>query len=185
MIKKLPSQKYLKECFLYERETGQLFWRKRPRYHFISDKEFKRWNTCWAGMQAFTANKKDTRRPGSMLYKHGTIDSVMYSAHRVIWKLVKGKEPPAIIDHKDRNGTNNRWKNLRAASYGQNFINRTTPWGVDGVIGIRRRPYKYRPWNARIHRDKKVIDLGWFASKKEAVAVRRIAEKKLYGAFAP
>ena len=33
-------------------------------------------------------------------------------AHRVAWKLVTGEEPPEVIDHVDRDRSNNRWKKL-------------------------------------------------------------------------
>lgn len=185
MIKRLPAQKYLQECFRYEPKTGRLFWKKRPRQHFTSDRTCKSVNTRCAGKEAFTAIVREYRRKHIMFYKHGSIAGELYKAHRVIWKLVTGKEPPAIIDHEDRNGINNRRNNLRAASHGQNFVNRTSAWGTAKIIGIRRKPHKFRQWNARIHVDKKCIDLGWFEKKSEAVAARRTAEKKFYGAFAP
>ena len=33
-MKKLPEQKYLKECFDYIPENGHLIWKTRPAEHF-------------------------------------------------------------------------------------------------------------------------------------------------------
>ncbi len=178
---KLPPAKYLRECLRYDRKTGKLYWKKRPRKHFTDDRFWKGCNTQYAGKEAFAC----PNRQKHMTYLTGAIDGVGMKAHRVIWKIVTGKEPPAIIDHKDRNGSNNRWGNLRPASYGQNFLNRTSAWCKSGIIGIRKFNHSGRCWNARIHKDKVCIDLGYFDSCEGAVAARREAEQRLYGAFAP
>ena len=177
MIKKLPSQKYLKECLRYEPETGKLYWKRRPRKHFESSKKFKTWNAHWSGAEAFTACQK---APGGIVYKVGKLNNCQYKAHRVVWKLVTGKEPPAIIDHKDKKGSNNRFANMRDASPSQNAVNRKNK-----VAGVYHLPYRRKPWQPRLHLNKKLVYLGWFVSKKKAVAARRAAEFKYYGAFAP
>jgi hypothetical protein len=46
--------------------------------------------------------------------------------HRVVWKIHTGDEPPAVIDHINRKVWDNRWENLREATYSQNQGNRSS-----------------------------------------------------------
>lgn len=46
-----------------------------------------------------------------------------YSAHRIAWKMHYGRDPASILDHIDRNRSNNRIKNLREASIYLNALN--------------------------------------------------------------
>ena len=96
-ILKLPPVEYLRECFAYDRQTGKLFWRKRPRKHFSRNKDFLRWNGLFAGAEACSARMKSG-------HIRLTLDKRQYLAHRVIWKLVTGKDPKRLIDHEDRKG---------------------------------------------------------------------------------
>lgn len=32
------------------------------------------------------------------------IDGVLYLAHRIIWKMMTGKDPDRLVDHRDRKG---------------------------------------------------------------------------------
>ena len=172
----LPSARYLRACFIYDAQIGKLWWKKRPRSHFPSDKEFRRWNKVWPGREAFTC-------VNAAGYKIGAIAGVTYTVSRVIWKFMTGKDPTSFIDHKDLNTQNNCWSNLRCATQSQNGINRKTTVGASGVIGIRVN--KQKTWDARIHKDKKYIYLGAFPTKELAIAARRKAERELYGEFAP
>jgi hypothetical protein len=49
--------------------------------------------------------------------------------HRLIWKLVTGTEP-FVVDHRNTDGLDNSWKNLREATRAQNRVN---------TIGIRNK----------------------------------------------
>ena len=98
-----PSQAYLKECISYNAESGEIFWNKRPRSHFMSDKAFK----------IFT-NQKSNKPAGSSsllsgcgkTYKSITIDKVRYLQHRIAWLYVHGSIDDAYeIDHINGNGS--------------------------------------------------------------------------------
>lgn len=176
MRRSLPPVEFLRECFIYDEASGALFWRIRPREHFLSDRECRRWNSRYAGLEAFTT-------VSACGHRFGAIGHVNFFAHRVIWKLVLGVEPPSIIDHKNRDPADNRWGNLREAEQAENFINRVGTIGASGVIGVRVN--RQGSWDARIHKDKKYIHLGCFDSKEKAIEARRRAELGLYGEFAP
>lgn len=166
---KLPSQKILRECFRYEPETGKLFWKSRPRYHFGSARGWNVANSQHEGKEAFTCTHSEG-------YKQGSINLVLYFAHRVIWKLMTGKDPIADIDHKDRNRANNKWVNLREANRAQNNANSVKRSGVT--------QHPNGSWRAYIS-GAKYIHLGYFSTKVEALAARRVALVKQFGEFAP
>jgi len=46
--KSLPQQEYLKECFDYNPEIGELRWKERPLSHFKSKRSFSMWNSKFA-----------------------------------------------------------------------------------------------------------------------------------------
>lgn len=73
-------------------------------------------------------------------YSQVFIENRNYSAHRIIWKMVTGDEPPEQIDHWNRDGSDNRWANLRAASATQNQLNRHSPHREGLTRGVYRRP---------------------------------------------
>lgn len=166
---KLPSQKFLKECFRYERSTGKLFWKKRPTKHFTSDREFRRWNNRYAGDEAFKAVT-------SWGHRRGRVEGHSFLAHRVVWKIVTGNEPPDVIDHKDRNGQNNRWKNLREATTSQNCMN-----------AIRKGVYfckEHDRWRVHISISGKKTKIGDYKTEREAIEARQKAVREVYGEFA-
>ena len=169
MIKTLPSTKLLRECFRHERSTGKLFWRKRPLRHFKNPTWGKHWNCRWADKEAASVTSS-----GHLTVR---LFNVAYKVHRVIWKLVKGIEPPPMLDHRDRKPNSNKDTNLRPTSYAQNTINRSKQ------AGLKRT--RNGTWEARVHKDKKYIHLGTFRLKSEAVAARKRAASELHGEFAP
>ena len=90
-----------------------------------------------------------------------------------------------IIDHKDRNALNNSKTNFRACTPSQNGMNksiqRNNTSGKTGVHYDKRinRYYAY----IKINREH--ISLGYYKTFDEAVKVRKEAEHKYFGEFAP
>jgi hypothetical protein len=111
-IQILPTARYLRECFIYRTRTGDLYWRERPRAHFPSEKSWRAFNRLWPGKLAGLVE----RRYG---YRLITINHRLYFAHRIIWKLMTGKDPTDQIDHIDMIRNNNAWDNLREANHTQ------------------------------------------------------------------
>lgn len=174
----LPDVKYLRACLDYNKRTGKLFWRFRPRLHFADTRNFNRWNRRYAFQEAFTATHKNGG-------KHGAIDWQPFVAHRVIWKWVTGIEPGIMVDHRDRVRTNNKWNNLRNVTRSQNMQNRkrhsNNRSGHPGVYFNRGE----RRWKAAIKAQGVVVFLGTYKAKRDAVRVRLAAEKKYHGQYSP
>lgn len=174
----LPSQEYLNEVLRYDPCTGLLFWRARSPIHFSDGlhsaaRKASQFNAMYAGKEAFTYCCAG--------YRVGTLDGKRLKAHRVIWKMVTGEEPPEI-DHKDQDRANNRLKNLRASDRSSNQRNaqlrRSNTSGCMGVQWCQQR----RKWKAFIRNHGRRVYLGAFSEKEAAIAARRSAERTLgYG----
>jgi hypothetical protein len=107
--------------------------------------------------------------------------------HRVILERALGTPIPAgyLVDHKDRNGLNNKRGNLRLATVAQNQHNKNlasnNTSGVTGVYWNKRE----QKWTARIKRNGKCIHLGLHVAFDDAVAARHAAEIEMWGEFSP
>jgi hypothetical protein len=170
-MKKTPSQDYLRECFDYDSETGSLRWRARPQEHFKNAQYWRAVNKRCAGSEAGHA----------LIYRIVSLNGVLYKAHRLIWKWMTGEEPPAVLDHIDSDGLNNRWANLRQATSNENSFNRRIAKNNNtGVKGISRAGTKFK---ASIKRDGHSVHLGYFSTLEEAREARSTAARNLHGDF--
>lgn len=147
---KLPTYNRLKELIYYIPETG-IF------YSIKTNKQI--------------GSTKKSRVPYVLI----GIDGKQYYAHRLAWVYMTGEEPKGIIDHKDNDGLNNKWKNLREATKSQNGINSkvrsTNKLGVKG-ISKNRQGYLVR------------ICLGTYDTLEEAIEVYNSAILQHFGEFA-
>jgi len=170
MIKRLPSVDYLRQCFDYDPETGELTWQKRPRQHFADLRSCNRCNTMYAGAIAGNIDK--------LGYRVVVIDKVPFKAHRIAWKLATGEEPPAMLDHINGVRTDNRWANLRAATHfeqvGNQGLHKTNTSGYRGVSA-----HKSGKWVAQLGRRY----LGYFDTPEEAAIIYDAAARERYGEF--
>lgn len=95
-------------------------------------------------------------------------------------KLVTGTTAEVIIDHINRNKLDNRKCNLRIATASVNAINRglqsNNTTGYKGVYFDKRR----RVWKAWVKVSGKLITLGSYPKKEEAIAARQAGEEKYY-----
>ena len=99
------TQKWLSERLRYDKKTGELCWKARPRTDFDTDRRWKTWNSRCANRSATTQNVAET-------YPRVTIDGRKYVAHRVIWLLVTGEDPDLCIGHINGDRFDNRFSNL-------------------------------------------------------------------------
>jgi hypothetical protein len=161
----LPTQQELRRLFTYDPRTGLLYWR------------------IASGRQPAGAIAGCRAPDGRILV---SVDGRLQKAHRVIWKMMTGKEPPHLIDHRDRNGCNNRWSNLRKATKSQNNMNSDTipRHNTSGIRGVSffSRTGRYR---ATIKKDGVSHHLGYFDSPEAAAQAYRAAALRLHGEWVP
>lgn len=99
-------------------------------------------------------------------------------------RQILGSPTGSMIDHRDRNGLNNRRQNLRYCSNSQNQYNskpkRTNKCGFKGVYWHKTN----QKWAARITVDGKVQLLGYFTDLEAAGTAYDRAALQLCGMFA-
>lgn len=109
--------------------------------------------------------------------------------HRQILNLGQKPNPPRtppanlVIDHKNRNGLDNRKANLRRATVAQNAWNsrkRNSRSPFKGVCFIKQK----RKYRASIWANGKRVHLGYFQNETDAAKAYDHAAKKLHGDFA-
>lgn len=177
-VKSLPSQEYLCERLSYDPATGVLTWKFRPASDFATHRTFLTWNGCFANQPAGSIH------PTGYIYV--CIDNVRYKAHRLIWRMVMN-ETPDEIDHKNGEGTDNRFNNLRSATHAENGRNQRLPKNnSSGVKGVRQLcgPNRGIVYVARIGINGNRIHLGTFATIEEAKAAYDAAARHFFGEFA-
>lgn len=120
-------------------------------------------------------------RRGKVFYaKRGEDGRVVVYMHRQIL----GVTGAVLVDHRSRDGLDNRRKNLRVANRSKNGANSaiksTNTSGLKGVHFDKSRGL----WRAEITVDGKNIFLGRFASKDAAATTYDEAALKAWGEFA-
>lgn len=158
------AQSLAAEVFSYDPETGILTNRvDRPR------------PGGKAGTEAGFDNKNGYRRV--------IVAGKKYYTHQIIWLLMTGEWPDDEIDHKDGNGMNNRWSNLRQADRFENTQNtKKRAHSKQPYKGVRTN--RSGNWEARIVCNKKYIHLGVFPSAEDARDAYVAAGIRLHGEFA-
>jgi hypothetical protein len=102
-------------------------------------------------------------------------ESMIYM-HRFILDAKKNQ----IIDHKNRNGLDNRRKNLRFCTASENQWNKSLySKNVSGYTGVSWHKNGEK-WQARISAHNKTYFLGLFTDKKEAVLAYKNKSKELH-----
>lgn len=124
-------------------------------------------------------------KPIGTLRKDGALQVLVYLLsgttsvllHRAAWLLKTGVWPDFEVDHKDGDRANNRWKNIRAATHGQNRQNLKKVTAAGNLRGTTRY---YNKWKAQIKTENKHHYLGLFATEAEAHAAYCTAKAKLH-----
>lgn len=155
-MSKLPSQSELLRVFKYDPKDGLLTWRTDPG----------------------GGGKKIGDRAGND--NRVTYRGRAYIPTSIIWKILHDEEPE-MVDHRDRDHSNNRETNLRAATRTQNNQNKSVR--IDSGTGVRGvRFHRGRYW-AGITANGDRVDLGTFDTLEEAAEIRQQAERQYHGEF--
>lgn len=112
------------------------------------------------------------------------LEGKKYPCHRIAWALMTGEWPRYVVDHKNGDWTDNRWKNLREATQSQNLANSKKPkTNTSGFKGVTYHASGNR-WRAKIRHCGKYIHLGLFLKREDAHAAYVSASIKLNHEFA-
>jgi len=105
-------------------------------------------------------------------------------AHVLMHNLIMGVHG---IDHRDRDGLNNRRANLRVASRGQNAANMRKPQrrrrASSLFKGVTLDPAG-RGWEAQLRVDRRNHNLGYYADEADAASAYDWAARHAFGEYA-
>lgn len=153
------EQHELLEYINYDEKTGKCTWRKSP------------------------SNKVKVNDPVGYVSKDGYMyfgfKGKTLKLHRAIFLMLHGYLPK-YVDHDDHDRLNNRPHNLRASSMTQNNRNCSLQKNnKSGTVGVSFSSQRNK-WVATIWHKSKIISLGRFQFKEDAIAARKEAEV-IYG----
>lgn len=156
------TQEYLKSILDYNPDTGEFRW-KRSKIRAVKG--------AMAGY---------FRRDG---YLEIHIDTKRCLGHRLAFLFMLGRWPNHLVDHINRDPSDNRWCNLRESNYAQNGANSRVRKTNEAspFRGVRKHG---RRFNARITVNKKTVFLGSFKTSLDAAKAYDTAAKKYHGEFA-
>lgn len=172
--KAIPPRAFLERLLSYDPSLGVLAWKKRDdafaEEYGWSPKFLQSWNAHYGDRPVLGKNNRG--------YVCVHIQGEKYMAHRVIWKMVTGKDPDHI-DHINGDKSDNRIANLRDVDAVDNQKNRrrnsNNASGYTGVFWCNTN----RKWVAAITIAGRRKIIGRFLNIEQAVAVRKQAEKDL------
>lgn len=140
-------------CFRYDRDSGKIFWKEKPRPKFSSG----------------VTIGKEVGIIESTGYRRTTLHQVRYHTHVLVWIFEHGYMP-TCIDHIDGNPLNNHISNLRAVSRRENQSN-MKKHRQGHVVGTSfNKCQKKNPWASRIYVNGKSVFLGWHPTQEQAGA---------------
>ena len=157
----------LREVLHYDPVSGLFTWRQALS------------NRAVAGAEAgWVVTKKDKR------YRRIRVLGRDYEAAVLAFLYMTGAYPTKRIDHKDTDGLNNAWVNLREAEVWQNRANTDTPpKGKLGVQGVRHYAGRRKPFHARLIWAGKLHSLGYHETLEEAKKAHDTKAKELWAEF--
>lgn len=102
------------------------------------------------------------------------------SMHRAVIQVDDDK----VVDHINRNGLDNRKKNLRACTQLQNKYNSTGKIGGTSKYKGVTWNKQHKKWKARVHTNRKEIFLGYHANEEDAARAYDLKAREIFGEFA-
>ena len=158
--KELPPVELLREFFDYDPLTGLLRWKKPQRGRTL-------------GKVAGTRHQNG--------YVQLSFKGHKYFAHRICWAIYHNEQltPDVEIDHIFGIRNDNRISELRKATrQDQGYNQKTQSNSTSGHRGVSWTKERQR-WTAQIGVNNKILRLGKFKTKEEAIEARLNAEKVL------
>lgn len=136
----------------------------------------------------YRLSKKKGSKKGFVGYKREDgylqicVDYKTFLAHRLAYFYMTGEWPSETIDHKNLIKYDNRWENLRSASYKENNFNiATLPNNTTGYKGVSRATHG--GFRATISVDNKQEHIGTFETAELAYEAYCNRAKELHGEF--
>jgi HNH endonuclease len=159
------------QLFTYNPRTGVLRWK------------ISRSNRIKVGQVAGSVQTNHKGKSYERQYLHVRVGGRFFFVHRIIYWMMTGQSVPIgkQIDHRNGDGTDNRWSNLRVASRSQNMGNRDR-----NRVRVRNLP-KGIGWHSRdglYVANFRGRNIKYSKSLQAVVAARQTVAKAYYREFA-
>ena len=92
------TAEYVRSILDYNPETGIFLWKERPLEDFKTEGAWKSWNSQYPNTEAGAK---------SLHYTKISIKKRLYLAQRIAWLHYYGEWPQDIVDHKNRDKSDN------------------------------------------------------------------------------
>ncbi len=150
----LPTQNRLLELFDINFKTGGMKWKDLGN------------SNPYAGEEAGGLNPSNGR-------VYIRVDGRKYLKSRLMYKAATGIDPPATVDHINRERTDDRLANLRDATQAEQCRNRgRNSNNTSGYNGVQSAA-KGKPWVVNANHEGRRVHLGSFDCKHEAGRVAK------------
>lgn len=124
------------------------------------------------------------KKDDSPAYLRIKVDQKLYQAHRLVWLYVTGEFPNGPLDHKDGDGLNNRFGNLRECTTLKNSYNaklsKNNTSGYKNVFWVKAA----NKWRVIFRVNKKSKAFGSFDNIQDAAERAKQVRTELHGEFA-
>lgn len=172
----MDDKQIIHESFTADFDTGEVFWKERPRSHFSSEGFWRRNTRESAGqpVKFYDVNGHGHRAIRFRVFGA----SRTFLLHRIVWCLAHGDMPKGWLDHINNDPGDNRLVNLRLVTPSQNAQNaRRRKPGLKGAYRNNNR------WQSRIWNGERHINLGRFLTEQEAHEAYVAAALQIRGPF--
>jgi hypothetical protein len=157
------TQERIKERLSYDPLTGHFHWLQARR------------------------DRIGKRAGGPMLnkYWHIRVDDVDYYAHHLAWLYMTGEMPALYVDHRNGDGMDNSWYNLREVSQSLNMANARSQTNKKTGLprGVKYRPSGRLRYRAAIKRAGRTIYIGSYKTADEAATAYETKSRELFGEY--
>ena len=165
------GRQYKHNNFKFMEEYGIIFTQDETAFYFdLEDYKYLE-NKFWYNSNGYLV--------------HCYIDENGKNIYERFHRLIMSASEDQIVDHINRNTTDNRKINLRICTHQENDMNRNLfSTNTSGVMGVFYNTNKNK-WDARIKYCQRTINLGRFKKFKNAVRARLKGELLYFKDFSP
>ena len=124
----------------------------------------------------FNNNLSVSKSQGYLVVNNKTFQSLL--------KETITNDKNVVLDHIDKNGSNNTRENLRLCLFSENMRNQGRFKINDNITGVNYKP-DIKRWVASITINYRPVYIGKYKNKEDAIRARLQKESEIYGEFSP
>ena len=99
-------------------------------------------------------------------------------------RLIIGAKDGEVVDHRNRNGLDNRKQNLRICTHAENTRNSRPHFSSSNYKGVHKNNRRGKDWTSSIRFNGKLYHLGYFDREVDAARAYDAKAKQYFKTFA-